>query len=185
MEAQQKYHMGDGLFDPQKAHPDDAHNTIMHLNPAGSRVLEPGCSSGYLSGYMEKSTGCRVTGLEDDPVATQIAKNRCSEVYTVDLDLADALDVAKTSAHYDVLLAGKFDYSDYDVMDHTHMRLYTRKTGRELLEQNGYTVENVLIAGSLVQNNLNAAARALKRAPFPLILPGLFAYEPIYIARPK
>jgi methionine biosynthesis protein MetW len=230
MEAQPKYHMGDDLFDPQKAHPDDAHSTIMRLIPAGSRVLELGCSSGYLSGYMEKSLGCRVTGLEYDPVATQIAKNRCSEVYTVDLDLADALDVAKASAPYDVLLAaailehlkypeatlqklrdllkpdalviislpniahwqfrlkllaGKFDYSDYGVMDRTHTRLYTLKTGRELLEQNGYTVENVLIAGSLVQNSLNAAARALKRAPFPLILPGLFAYELIYIARPK
>lgn len=230
MEPQPKYHMGEQLFDPQQAHPDDAHSTLMRLIPAGSRVLELGCSSGYLSGYMERVLGCRVTGLEVDPVAAQIAQSRCSEVYTVDLDAPDALAVAQASAPYDVvlaaavlehlrhpeqvlrqmrtllksdalvivslpniaywqfrlsLLAGKFDYADYGVMDRTHTRLYTLRTGRELLEQNGYHVDNINIAGSLLQNTLNAASRALKRAPLPLILPGLFAYELIYIARPN
>lgn len=222
-----KYHL-DSIFDPQQAHPDDAHSVLMRLIPPNSRVLEIGSASGYLSGYMEQGLGCRVTGLEFDPAATAIAAGRCSEVHTVDLDTPDALGPAAASAPYDVLLAaavlehlkyperllqdarsllkpgarvivslpnvahwsirlrllrGKFDYEDYGIMDRTHLRLYTVKTGRELLESQGYPVEQVAIAGSGLQNILNSAARRLGR-PLPSpIAPGLLAYELIYIAR--
>lgn len=224
-----KYHL-DHIFDPQRAHPDEAHSILMRLIPPGSRVLELGCASGYLSGHMEKALGCRVTGLEFDPAATAIAAQRCSEVHTVDLDAPDALTPAQASAPYDVLLAaavlehlryperllrsardllkpsaliivslpniahwqmrlrllaGRFDYEDYGIMDRTHLRLYTLKTGRQLLENQGYAVTDVQIAGSGLQNLLNGRAR---RAGGPLprpILPGLLAYELIYSARLK
>lgn len=222
-----KYHL-DSIFDPARAHPDDAHSVLMRLIPRDSRVLELGCASGYLSGYMERALGCRVTGLEFDPAATAIAAQRCSEVHTVDLDAPDALQAAQASAPYDVLLAaavlehlkyperllqqarallkpgarvivslpniaywrlrlmllaGRFDYTDYGVMDRTHLRLYTAKTGRALLAEQGYTVEALHIAGSGLQNALNALARRQRR-PLPApVLPGLFAYELIYMAR--
>lgn len=89
-------------------------------------------------------------------------------------------------AHWSIrlrLLRGVFDYEDYGIMDRTHLRLYTAKTGRELLESQGYPVEQVAIAGSGLQNILNNAARRLGR-PLPSpIAPGLLAYELIYIAR--
>jgi hypothetical protein len=68
-------------------------------------------------------------------------------------------------------------------MDRTHLRLYTLKTGRALLEGEGYTVEQSLIAGSGLQNALNGLARRLKRPLPPPVLPGLFGYELIFIAR--
>lgn len=222
-----KYHL-DSIFDPARAHPDDAHSVLMRLIPRESRVLELGCASGYLSGYMEQALGCRVTGLEADPAATAIAAQRCSEVHTVDLDAPDALDAARSSGPYDVLLAaavlehlkyperllqqarallspgarvivslpniaywrlrlmllaGRFDYSDYGVMDRTHLRLYTARTGRALLEDQGYPVEALHIAGSGLQNAVHALARRFNR-PLPApILPGLLAYELIYVAR--
>ncbi|NWG16123.1 MAG: methyltransferase domain-containing protein [Chloroflexi bacterium] len=227
MNAIPKYHL-DSIFDPARAHPDDAHSVLMRLIPRESRVLELGCASGYLSGYMEQALGCRVTGLEADPAATAIAAQRCSEVHTVDLDAPDALEAARSSAPYDVLLAaavlehlkyperllqqarallspgarvivslpniaywrlrlmllaGRFDYSDYGVMDRTHLRLYTARTGRALLEDQGYPVEALHIAGSGLQNAVHALARRFNR-PLPApILPGLLAYELIYIAR--
>jgi methionine biosynthesis protein MetW len=102
--APPKYHLDD-FFDPARAHPDEAHSVLMRLIPSGAKVLELGCASGYLSGYMERALGCRVTGLEADPAATAIAATRCSEVHTVDLDSLTALEVARASAPYDLLLA--------------------------------------------------------------------------------
>jgi hypothetical protein len=80
------------------------------------------------------------------------------------------------------LLLGRFDYQDYGIMDRTHLRLYTLKTGSALLETQGYTVEQVLIAGSGVQNVINGIARRAGQATIPNILPGLMAYELIYVA---
>jgi methionine biosynthesis protein MetW len=225
--SEPKYHLND-IFRPETAHPDDAHSILMRLIPLRSNVLELGCASGYLSGYMEQALGCRVTGLEYDPIATAIAATRCSKVYTVDLDSEQALEAARANAPYDVLLAaavlehlkcperllqqahtllkptarvivslpniahwqtrlkllaGRFEYEDYGIMDRTHLRFFNLKTGRALLEQQGYQVSELYIAGSGLQNAVNALARKSRR-PLPRpILPGLAAYELIYVAR--
>lgn len=228
MRARPKYDLG-GVFDPAKAHPDDAHSLLMRLVPPNSRLLELGCATGYLSGYMVRTLGCRVTGLEYDAASAEIARKRASEVYTVDLDAPDALAPARASAPYDVLFAaavlehlkdapgllraarplltdeatvivslpniahwgvrlallrGRFDYADYGIMDRTHLHFYTARTGRDLLESSGYAVKSFHIAGSGVQNTLNALARRRNRpAPRPL-LPGPLAYELVYVAKP-
>lgn len=227
MTATSKYHR-DTLYDPATAHPDEAHSILMRLIPRGGRVLELGCASGYLSGYMEAALGCRVTGLEIDPAAVAIAAGRCSEVHVADLDVPGALAVAGASGPYDVLLAaavlehlrqpervlaearallkpgarvivslpniaywryrlllllGHFDYTDYGVMDRTHCHLYTVRTGRALLEEQGYPVEALHVAGSGLQALLNALARRRGRPLPPSVLPGLFATELIYLAR--
>ncbi len=223
-----KYHL-DHIYDPNTARPNDAHSLLMRLIPQGARVLELGCASGYLSGYMEIGLGCRVTGLEADPNAVRIAAARCSEVHQVDLDMPDALAAARESGPYGVLLAaavlehlkyperllqqardlltddatlivslpnvanwrirldllrGRFDYTDYGVMDRTHLRLYTLKTGRDLVEGQGYTVTGLHIAGSGLQNTLNRLSRRVNRPAPPPVLPGLLAYELIYVAHP-
>jgi methionine biosynthesis protein MetW len=224
-----RYHQ-ERIFDPERAHPDDAHSLVMRLVRPGTRVLELGCASGYLSGYMERELGCRVTGLEADPVAAGVAATRCGEVHTVDLDSPEALDCARASAPYDLLLAaailehlknpervlrvardllapgaravvslpnvahwsirwrllrGRFDYEEYGVMDRTHLRWFTLETGRALLEGQGYRVEQVRIAGSGLQNALNAVVRPIGLTSPPLVLPGVLGYELIYVARPR
>jgi methionine biosynthesis protein MetW len=225
-ESTPKYHL-EQVFNPQTAHPDDAHSILMRLIPPNSRVLELGCASGYLSGSMEQYLGCRVTGMEFDPASAVIAAQRCSEIYTADLDAPNALAPAQASAPYDVLLAaavlehlkyperllqeakallkpgarlivslpniahwgvrlrlllGRFDYIDYGIMDRTHLHFYTAKSGRTLIESQGYTLDALYIAGSGLQNLLNGLARSCQR-PLPApILPGLLAYELIYVA---
>src|SRR5262249_54334498 len=82
------------------------------------------------------------------------------------------------------LLFGHFDYTDYGIMDRTHLRLYTVSTGRALLENCGYRVQALHIAGSGLQNLLNSIARRRNRPTPRPILPGLFAYELIYLAVP-
>lgn len=66
-------------------------------------------------------------------------------------------------AHWGVrlrLLFGRFEYSDYGIMDRTHLHFYTVKTGRALLEEQGYAVEVLHIAGRALQNQMNRLARA-------------------------
>lgn len=222
-----KYDLDD-IFDPEHAHPDDAHSLLMRLVPRNLQVLELGCATGYLSGYMERGLGCTVTGLEYDADSVAIARQRCSAVYQVDLDSAAALAPAEAHAPYDLLLAaavlehlkspetlleaakpllapgarvivslpnvahwqvrlrllgGRFDYDDYGIMDRTHLRFFTVDTGRALLEDSGYHVEQLHIAGSGLQNALNDLARRSHRPLPAAILPGLLAYELIYLAR--
>lgn len=38
------------------------------------------------------------------------------------------------------LLFGQFDYTDYGVLDRTHLHLYTFKTGKELIQNSGFRV---------------------------------------------
>jgi hypothetical protein len=90
-------------------------------------------------------------------------------------------------AHWKVrlkLFMGQFDYEDYGIMDRTHLHMYTVKTGRALLEDQGYRVTHMHIAGSGLQNLLNARARRADQPPPGTILPGLLAYELIYVACP-
>ncbi len=67
-------------------------------------------------------------------------------------------------------------------MDRTHLRLYTVRSGRALLEGQGWQVENVYCAGSAIQNALAALARRAGQKSVPAILPGLLGYELIYVA---
>jgi 2-polyprenyl-3-methyl-5-hydroxy-6-metoxy-1,4-benzoquinol methylase len=222
-----KYHLST-IFNLETNHPDDSHSIQVQYVPAQSRVLELGCASGYMSGYLEQVLGCRVTCLEYDPVAAAIAAERCSEVHVVDLDSPNALKVVEASSPYDVLyaanilehlkyperilqevypllkpnarvivalpnianwrfrirlLAGKFDYENYGVMDKTHTHFYTAKTAHELLTLSGYHVDELRIAGSSLQNLMNRIARRLHLSLPRPILASLLAYELIFIAR--
>jgi 2-polyprenyl-3-methyl-5-hydroxy-6-metoxy-1,4-benzoquinol methylase len=91
-----------------------------------------------------------------------------------------------------MLLLGRFDYTERGILDRTHVHLYTRKTARQLLEKNGYRVieEKLtvmpleLVLGLSADNPLmkaiNLGLRAVTR-----LLPGLFGYQIMLVARPQ
>jgi len=60
------------------------------------------------------------------------------------------------------LLFGKFDYTDYGVLDRTHLHLYTFKSARILLENAGYTV-------SLSRSAMNLYFFGIATAIFPFL----------------
>lgn len=90
------------------------------------------------------------------------------------------------------LLAGRWNYADRGILDRTHLRFYTRKTGRALLEQNGYQVvesKTTVMPVELVLG-LHPASAAMKSISVLLwavtaLMPGLFGYQMIFLARPK
>jgi 2-polyprenyl-3-methyl-5-hydroxy-6-metoxy-1,4-benzoquinol methylase len=84
-------------------------------------------------------------------------------------------------AHWSIrwlLLRGKFDYTEYGILDNTHLHLFTMKTFRELFEQNGFHIEDMKIDAE----GGGMPRLSLLMAPF---FPGLFAYQILIVAKKK
>jgi SAM-dependent methyltransferase len=58
-------------YDHQELGP--AHRATLNLIPAGSSVLEVGCSTGYMTRALSETRGCRVTAVDVSPVAMAAA----------------------------------------------------------------------------------------------------------------
>lgn len=90
------------------------------------------------------------------------------------------------------LLFGRFRYAPRGILDRTHLRFYTRKTGRALLEESGYRVLRIdatampleLAFPALSRPPLAGAVRAAALAAARLF-PTLFGYQFVYEARPS
>jgi predicted TPR repeat methyltransferase len=89
------------------------------------------------------------------------------------------------------LLFGRFAYTPRGILDRTHVRFFTRATGRALLEENGYRVVSV----DATAMPLELAVPALGRPPLAgpahtaalsaaRLWPTLFGYQFVYEARP-
>lgn len=77
--------------------------------PPGSRVLELGCASGYMSRWLRDKKGCQVTGVEVDPAAAERARSHGLTVHVGSLDDERFLDAIEGS--FDMILAN-------DVLEH-------------------------------------------------------------------
>jgi glycosyltransferase involved in cell wall biosynthesis len=89
------------------------------------------------------------------------------------------------------LLFGRFEYADRGIMDRTHVRFYTRKTARELLEANGYRVVTEHFSVIPLDRGLRLKPRGFLDRTGTSILkvltslfPTLFGYQLIFEAKP-
>lgn len=84
------------------------------------------------------------------------------------------------------LLIGDFTYTEYGILDKTHVHLYTKKTARELIKDAKYVILNETVSVPL------PGARFLAKIPFLNKLPGflgklfpsLFGEELIFTLKP-
>lgn len=87
------------------------------------------------------------------------------------------------------LLFGKFNYEQSGNFDYTHLRFYTFKTGRELLEKNNFKINESSVQGFLPFNTmLRYLPESIKEAIIKTLLffsKGLFGSQLIYIAGKK
>jgi glycosyltransferase involved in cell wall biosynthesis len=89
-----------------------------------------------------------------------------------------------------MLLFGRFNYTERGILDRTHLRFYTHKTARQMLEQAGYEIvgkENTVVPIELVlglapEGILMRALNALL-AGLTALMPRLFGYQIIFVAR--
>jgi methionine biosynthesis protein MetW len=67
------------------------------------------------------------------------------------------------------LLVGRFEYAEKGTLDRTHLRFYTRKTGKKMIESTGVRVIKVIPIGKIVN--------------YIRIMPTLFAYQFLFVCR--
>jgi 2-polyprenyl-3-methyl-5-hydroxy-6-metoxy-1,4-benzoquinol methylase len=87
---------------PLNERPHGGHAKLLALVGEGKRVLDIGCSSGYLARPLV-ARGCTVVGIEQDPVAAEQAREVCTEVLVGD---AETLELPFEPASFDVVLCG-------------------------------------------------------------------------------
>ncbi|HEX8083919.1 MAG TPA: class I SAM-dependent methyltransferase [Solirubrobacteraceae bacterium] len=85
-----------------------SHHHILAEVPAGARVLDLGCASGYLAAPLT-ARGCTVTGFERDPAAAELARAHCAEVIVGDVESPEDRDALPGG--FDVVVVG-------DVLEH-------------------------------------------------------------------
>ncbi len=88
------------------------------------------------------------------------------------------------------LLFGQFNYTERGILDKTHLRFFTRKTARKMVESRGYEVleEQMTVipvelickmpASSVLMRSLNVVLRMLTR-----MAPSLFGYQIMFVVR--
>jgi 2-polyprenyl-3-methyl-5-hydroxy-6-metoxy-1,4-benzoquinol methylase len=75
---------------------------LLALVPDGARVLDVGCSSGYLARPLV-ARGCSVVGIELDERAAAAARTVCEEVLVGD---AESMELPFAPGSFDVVLCG-------------------------------------------------------------------------------
>lgn len=101
--------------------------------PANSRVLELGCSTGYMSEYLIRSRNCSVTAIEFDATAAKIARTTGANVFVGDLNTESSWEKAKKLTKYDVVLAS-------NIIEHLADTSFQLKQSRAALKKSGVLI---------------------------------------------
>ena len=197
---------GDGNVKPGDQY--DRYRILLEWVGEGKRVLEIGCSTGYMSRDLVER-GCSVTGIEVDPAAAERARAYCQAVYVLDLndpgwisqlseknfdvvllgDVLEHLVMPNTTLQMlgEVLTAdgslvislpnivhwitrlkilfGEFNYQPGGTLDHTHLRFFTPRTAKALIELSGYRIARFHPAIGEVERSCQASV-AVTGIPF-------------------
>ena len=106
-----------------------AHAKLLEAVGTGNRVLDVGCSSGYLARPLQER-GNTIVGLELDPVAAQAAEEFCELVLVGDVE---TMELPLEPRSFDVVLGG-------DVIEHLRDPAATLARLRPLLRSGGRVV---------------------------------------------
>ncbi|MEH3055199.1 MAG: class I SAM-dependent methyltransferase [Patulibacter minatonensis] len=110
--------------------PLSSHQRMVRLVGADRRVLDAGCSSGYLTERLVRN-GCTVVGLEYDAEAAAVAGRWCEQMLVGDIE---TMDLPLEEESFDVVLCG-------DLIEHlrnpqaamARLRPFLRPGGRLVL----------------------------------------------------
>src|SRR5437867_6053879 len=126
---------GDGPCRGFDASPGSTHSLVVSLVPRASRVLEFGCSAGYMSAVLKARLGCSVTAIELSPEAAQQAGAHCDRIVVGD---AETLDFPRLFG------ADRFDAVVFaDVLEHLREPGAVLQRVRPFLAEGGVVVASM------------------------------------------
>lgn len=112
----------------------DAHRAILKRITPGSRVLDVGCATGYVSARLAGDLGCQVVGMELCEEAATSARERCDEVIVGDI----------TEERTWKRIRGRFDHIVFaDVLEHAADPPQVLRFAAHLLAEGGSVVASV------------------------------------------
>ena len=136
-----------------------SHRLLVDAVPHGSRVLDVGCSGGYLAVALREERGASVLGVEPDPVAADSARRRGVEVVVGSVE--DPAVLAALRGPFDAVVCG-------DVLEHVVDPWSSLAALARLLRPGGRAVVSLPNAAHWT------VRRALVRGRFPREDHGLF-----------
>lgn len=113
---------------------------VTELVGKNRRVLEIGCGPGSITKMMKDIGGCRVTGIEVDPAAIELARAHCEAIYSQDLNAEDWPQVLGKHEPFDTVVAA-------DVLEHLYDPWRTLRQMAELAGREGSVVVSLPHAG--------------------------------------
>lgn len=102
----------------------------LSLVPSKSSVLDIGCATGFLGGYLIKEKECYVVGVEKEKEEAKEAKKRLNKV--IEGDIEDE-KIYKTLGKFDVVFASA-------VIEHLHNPGKSLESWKKLLKNNGILI---------------------------------------------
>jgi len=115
--------------------PGSTHNLVLDLVEPGSRVLEFGCSTGYMSKALHDRLGATVVGVELNAEAAELAQAHLERVLVGDAEELD-LEAELGGERFDAILFA-------DVLEHLRDPAALLRRVRPLLAEGGIVVASI------------------------------------------
>ena len=113
---------------------DSTHARVVQLVGTNKKVLELGCSTGFMSRVL-RERGCHVVAVEEDAAAAERARPSCARVIVGDVERLD-LGRALGKARFDVIVAA-------DVLEHLKDPLRLLRGLKRFLADDGWVVASL------------------------------------------
>jgi SAM-dependent methyltransferase len=115
--------------------PGSTHNLVLGLVEPGSRVLEFGCATGYMSRALRDRLGATVVGVELNAEAARLAEDQCARVLVGDAEELD-LEAELAGERFDAILFA-------DVLEHLRDPAAVLRRVTPLLADGGVVVASI------------------------------------------
>jgi 2-polyprenyl-3-methyl-5-hydroxy-6-metoxy-1,4-benzoquinol methylase len=184
------------------------------LRRKGNRVVgvdllaEPKCAAAltrYVQADLDQGLGAALPALRGQKFDLVLLQDVLEHLRAPGRLLRDCLPLLKPNGRIVVslpnvanltvrlgLLFGRFEYARRGILDETHLRFYTRRSARRLVEEAGYEVLEQHITVMPIELALRRSPRHLLMraanrtlALLTALMPSLFGYQSLFVARPR